>query len=389
MAKYQSPELYPSPKEHTPIASNTAPQQQFAPIYMEKPSFDSFSLLQHNLQNCLDIIDNEVMKNYVSFLDSCDVLPVDSSEIDSLEQIQFFQITELVYEENEFSVHKLATVYNALSNKPCTLVLMIKSDGKDNQFYMGVRSRDPQFSTGTMRQLFEQSLLGLFPGSVTTDYYNENLKTDLSDFQVGCVSSVTCIADYKQGKNTFDNKDFIQGLEKFIYSMVGKPYAVDPEIVRLVCVCLMIRVCLSVTWERDQVEVVIREKDGCRKDPVRDPVPVHSVILDADLLVLQDTVHKLPEIVLYTFAVVMDLRIVVQFLADQLIQLLPIHRCGEPPQLVDKGQKLHFGKRTGTDDDLDHGKQFLARQKVIQNQMVAFFAVGVLQLRVSDELTML
>ena len=69
---------------------------------------------------------------------------------------------ELVYQDDEFSVHKLATVFNALANKPCTLVLMINSDGQQNNFYLGIRSRDSKFSSGTMRQLLEQSLLGLF-----------------------------------------------------------------------------------------------------------------------------------------------------------------------------------------------------------------------------------
>lgn len=193
-------------------------------VYTEGLSSDSFITLQQNLQNCLNIVDTEVMKNYVSSLSSCEVIPVVPEVIDTLEQIQFFRINELVYEENEFSIYKLATVFNALSNKPCTLVLMIQSDGEENHFYLGVRSRDSQYSTGTMRQLLEQSLIGLFPGSVTDDYWNETLHTDLKNLDIGCVSSVTCIADYKQDKESVDNKEFIQGLEKFIYSMQGKAF---------------------------------------------------------------------------------------------------------------------------------------------------------------------
>lgn len=75
-----------------------------------------------------------------------------------------------------------------------------------------------------MKQLLEQSLLGLFPGSDTAEYLRENLVADLKRANVGCVSSVTCIADYKQDKDSLDNKDFIQGLEKFIYSMQGKTF---------------------------------------------------------------------------------------------------------------------------------------------------------------------
>ncbi len=193
-------------------------------VYAESPRDFNFITLQNNLQNCLSIVDNEVMKNYVPALQNCSVVPVDDATISALEQTQFFRISELVYQEDEFSVHKLATIFNALSNKPCTLVLMIQSDGQTNDFYLGVRSRDSRFSGGTMRQLLEQSLLGLFPGSNTDDYFNEDMRADLDKLDIGAVSSVTCIADYKQDKDSFENKNFIQGLEKFIYSMQGKVF---------------------------------------------------------------------------------------------------------------------------------------------------------------------
>ncbi|MGN1248592.1 MAG: helicase HerA domain-containing protein [Candidatus Spyradocola sp.] len=184
-------------------------------------------VLQQNLQNCLSIVDNEVMKDYIPALKDCAVVRCDDGllrELDSEEKsIQFFRITELVYQEDEFSVHKLATVFHALSNKPCTLALMIQSDGANTEFYLGVRSRGSA-STGTMKRLLEQSLLGLFPGSSTEEYLGAELKRDLRRLRTGCVSSVTCIADYKQSRESLENKDFIQGLEKLVYSMQGKAF---------------------------------------------------------------------------------------------------------------------------------------------------------------------
>ena len=212
-------------RETTSVPVNNAPR--VSTMYADSPSELNFSTLQQNLQNCLSIVDNEVMKNYVPALQNCAVVKFDDAVLQELNDdakfIQFFRITELVYQEDEFSVHKLATVFNALSNKLCTLVLMIQSDGATNNFYLGVRSRGNS-STGTMKQLLEQSLLGLFPGSDTEQYLRENLVADLKRANVGCVSSVTCIADYKQDKESLDNKDFIQGLEKFIYSMQGKAF---------------------------------------------------------------------------------------------------------------------------------------------------------------------
>lgn len=199
-------------------------------VYDKKPDQLTFEVLQQNLHNCLTVVGNEVVKEYLPVLQRCEVVPANEEELRRLEQepVQFFRINELVYQENEFSVDKLATVFNTLSNKPCTLVLMIRSDGHTNNFYLGVRSRDGQhYSTGTMRKMLEQSLLGLFPGSATGDYYNETLAADLAELEKsGCISSVTCVADYKQEREAQTNKEFIQGLEKFIDSMQGIPFTV-------------------------------------------------------------------------------------------------------------------------------------------------------------------
>lgn len=197
--------------------------------YAEPAEHINFAVMEQNLQNCLSIIDNQVMKDYIPELHTCPVVEFDENMLhkisDDAKFIQFFRITELVYQEDEFSVHKLATVYHTLSNKPCTLVLMIQSDGTKNDFYLGVRARGDN-STGTMKQKLQQSLMGLFPGSKTSEYLKENLEKNLKTFvsNVGCVSSVTCLADYKHNKESFENKEFLQGLEKFIYSTQGKAF---------------------------------------------------------------------------------------------------------------------------------------------------------------------
>ena len=213
----------PLERQKQPLQPESEPSRPVS-VYADAPGTFPFVTLQNNLQNCLSIIDNEVMKNYVPALQSCDALPLSDEAAGRLEQIQFFRISALVYQDDEFSVHKLATVFHALSNKPCTLVLLIQSDGQNNDFYLGVRSRDSRYSGGTMRQALEQSLLGLFPGSSTDDYLNETLQADLNRLSVGAVSSVTCIADYKQEHQSLEDKHYIQGLEKFISSMQGKAF---------------------------------------------------------------------------------------------------------------------------------------------------------------------
>lgn len=183
----------------------------------------NLSILQDNLGNCLGIIDDEVMKGYVTKLDQLPIIKLDEEVEKDLKDIHFFKISELVYQEDEFSVDKLAMVFHALSNKPCTLVLMLKSNGEQTDFYLGARPKGNN-SAGTLFQMLKQSLMGFFPGSRISDYYDEDMKQDMQAEKIGCISSVTCVADYKQESDTITNKEFIQGLEKFVYAMQGINY---------------------------------------------------------------------------------------------------------------------------------------------------------------------
>lgn len=188
-----------------------------------EPERMNLNILQSNLGNCLRIIDDEVMKGYVTRLDKLPIIIQNKEVYENLNDMHFFKISELVYQEDEFSVDKLAMVFHALSNKPCTLVLMLKSDGIRTNFYLGVRPNDSR-SAGTLFQMLKQSLLGFFPGSKISDYYDEEMKKDMQSINIGCISSVTSVADYKQEQDMITNKEFIQGLEKFVYAMQGKSY---------------------------------------------------------------------------------------------------------------------------------------------------------------------
>lgn len=170
-------------------------------VFSKTYSNMNLSMLQQNLGNCLQIIDDEVMKGYISQLENLPVVEASENQLQNLKEIQFFKITELVYQEDEFSVHKFATIFHCLSNKSCTLVLMVKSNGERNEFYLGVRSLNQKNSTNTMMQMLKQSLIGQFPGSRIEPYYDTDMKSDMQGMRSDCISSVTCVADFKQQKN--------------------------------------------------------------------------------------------------------------------------------------------------------------------------------------------
>ena len=193
-------------------------------VYDTEPQDMNLQLLQKNLGNCLNIIEDEVMKGYVTQLSGLPIIHPEEDLLSHLQAIQFFKITELVYQEDEFSVDNLSMVFHALSNKSCTLVMMLKSDGANHDFYLGVRPHDKKNSSGTMMQMLKQTLLGFFPGSRISDYFNDDMYADMESLEADCISCVTCAAGYKKEGDMPGNSDFVQGLEKYVYSLQGKKY---------------------------------------------------------------------------------------------------------------------------------------------------------------------
>lgn len=194
------------------------------PYVEPNPQELNLQVLQENLGNCLSIIDDEVMKGYITKLEQLPIMDPGAYRLDQMEELQFFRITELVYQEDEFSVDKLSMMFHALSGFPCTLVLMLQSDGAKTNFYLGARSNNAERSTGTMRNMLEKTLKGFFPGSKIEKFFSEDCRNAMQAAKVDCISSVTSVADYKRNEDSVTNKDFVQGLEKFVYAMKGASY---------------------------------------------------------------------------------------------------------------------------------------------------------------------
>ena len=215
--------ITPPKSEVISVQTAFAENEAYPEIKVRNADELDFSVLQSNLGSCLDIINDEVMKGYLTNLTSADIVQLDDDVIENMKDIQLFKITELVYDKNEFSTDKLSTVFHSLSSKPCILTLMIKSDGVTNNFYLGARPLTDN-SPGTMRKMLESTFKGQFPGSKIELYPKEALKEDMDDLNADSITAVTGIADYKREKNSMKNQEFIQGLEKFVYSMNGKKF---------------------------------------------------------------------------------------------------------------------------------------------------------------------
>lgn len=176
-------------------------------------------------QGALQIVDDVILKNYVSNLSKLDVVPLDQSVLETniKENVLFFKINEMVYEKDEFASYKFASVFNSLAATKSAIFVIIDSDGIKTDFYMGVRSLDDERTTSSMKNTLENAMAGQFPGIKTTSYTVEEIQDIIGDVKDSSIVSVSCVANSRE-ENQNKNAEFVQGLEKLVLSMRGQKY---------------------------------------------------------------------------------------------------------------------------------------------------------------------
>ena len=136
-------------------SSNSAPSSVPAqPVSSAPPQLSQaadfqikdYPKLQASLAEASLLVDDIVLKNYLNDLSEMDVLPLDDS-LKRISDIRLFKITEMVYQKNEYSTFKFASVFSSLQNLNCGVFIVVNSNGKKTDFYMGVRAMDGQRTT--------------------------------------------------------------------------------------------------------------------------------------------------------------------------------------------------------------------------------------------------
>ena len=97
--------------------------------------------LKNIVQNSLKLVDDIVLKNYISSLEELEIIPLDGDlKRDNIDRIRLFNITKMVYKKDEASTYKFASIFNAVASTNSSIVTIIDSDGKDTKFYLGIRN---------------------------------------------------------------------------------------------------------------------------------------------------------------------------------------------------------------------------------------------------------
>lgn len=188
--------------------------------------------LKRNFVSALQVVDDIVLKNYVSKLQEFEIIPLadEVTRNNLIDNVRLFRITEMVYEKDEYATYKFASVFNALSTANCSVFVIIDSNGYKTDFYMGIRSLNSDRTTASLGATLKNAMVGQFPGIKMTDYTCDendecNIQSVIGKVKTNSISIVSCVANHKDEKN-LDNNSFLQGLEKLALSMQGEKYTV-------------------------------------------------------------------------------------------------------------------------------------------------------------------
>lgn len=210
------------------------------------------------LDKALALVSNTVDKRYVSRIERLQVFEpnflvaditgknqLDLDEADDKTKIiganvELFELKRFVFDEDEKIQDKLISVYQAAASyENAKLFMLIRSSEKEQRVYLGVAHDDSSEATLLDEQLeaLKANLVGNFPGSKFEKFTNipapslggqgvsayrqkQNLLSEV--FRRGkSIASVSGIPSVKS-ENREENKQFTQGIEKFMDSILGK-----------------------------------------------------------------------------------------------------------------------------------------------------------------------
>ena len=203
---------------------------------------------QEDMQLAFQKADHVVMRQYLKFLNLMPVTQVRVPEVKGLvrkgnewveqnrplqasDQACFFKIGKLVYDSEENNLQKLTNVYSAAAAINTNVGLILYSNGKSIEMYMGVCGEPDSNRVRPSAEALYQYLVGNFQGSL--DSYETACQDNdmLTNIVEKCftksnsvISSVSGVASIRS-QEVDANAEFNQGLEKLMDTMRGKPFA--------------------------------------------------------------------------------------------------------------------------------------------------------------------
>lgn len=142
--------------------------------------------------------------------------------------IAIYRVTKLMYNEDENSFEKLASVYSALNSFGGIVAMILQSDGNSTHLYLATNTSGSSRIAG---ELLAGNIHGQFPGCEIIKLSDTERNTLLDSCgMAGCTSagrtvrSLSMIPSRREDERQHDKEYSAQGYEKFIDAMSGHKY---------------------------------------------------------------------------------------------------------------------------------------------------------------------
>lgn len=142
--------------------------------------------------------------------------------------IAIYQITKMMYNEDENSYEKLVSVYSALNSFGGIVAMILQSDGKVTRLYLCTNTSGNGEIAGT---LLANNLRGQFPGCEISRLDEREKNALLDSYGTGgvvsphrTVRSLSMITSRREDEQQHDREFSAQGFEKFVDAMNGHRY---------------------------------------------------------------------------------------------------------------------------------------------------------------------
>lgn len=189
--------------------------------------------LQEYLQNASDalsIVDDVVLKQYLTKLEGLDVIPSLKTNIG--EDVILYKINRMAYEKDEFATDKFISAFSAMTYANCSVFLIVDGHLDHTDFYLGIKNADEKKTVRSVAETFKSSVKGQFPGVSMIDcsIVEQGERRSNQDVLLKQISEATSISScvgvpsFKDEDGAYNNSNYVQGIEKLATAMQGRRY---------------------------------------------------------------------------------------------------------------------------------------------------------------------
>ena len=191
---------------------------------------DEFKSLQLNANQALQVVDDVVLKNYLTRLSELQIVPLEGAS--SLKDTIIYKINKMVYEKDEYATDKFISIVSSMTYANCGLFMIVDGHKAYTDFYLGIKCNDSRRTASSVSETYMNSIKGQFPGAQISDMSIIQAGSERSEqdhlahkmIEATTISICSGIPAQKNSKGEYTNATFIQGIEKFAAAMQGKEY---------------------------------------------------------------------------------------------------------------------------------------------------------------------